>query len=123
MHSVTASASRAPVNPNSAQYDFVNIPVRTSKARGMQTPYMNQRSNVTHSYAAQQDTQGVNECSDDSDDLEFGDYVRKRTRRFYVGGFKPSITENKIASYVNRRGPTVTKVTIFRNSRYNKCDY
>ena len=46
------------------------------------------------------------------DDL--ADYVRKRTCRFFVDGFKPSITEQKIANYVNFRGPKVTKVSIFR---------
>ena len=42
------------------------------------------------------------------------DFVRKRTCRFFLGGFIPSITEGMIAQYVNQRGPRLTKVTIFR---------
>jgi len=44
---------------------------------------------------------------------------RKRTKRYYIGGFLPSVTENEIASYVSERGPKVSKVTIFRNRKYN----
>lgn len=47
-----------------------------------------------------------------TDDVEFSDYVRKRTKRFYVGGFKSSITQEKLISYVERRGLLVTWVNI-----------
>lgn len=47
------------------------------------------------------------------DDL--GEFVRKRTKRYYIGGFMPSITESKIHGYVTYKGPKVSKVTIFRN--------
>jgi hypothetical protein len=59
----------------------------------------------------------------DVEDQNFSIYnhikKRKRTKRFYVGGFLPSISESEIGTYVNDRGPNVSKVTIFRNSRYN----
>ena len=42
---------------------------------------------------------------DEDQDFDLSDFVRKRTRRFFVGGFKRSITEGKIASYVGCRGP------------------
>lgn len=47
------------------------------------------------------------------DDAEFSEYVRKRTKCFFVGGFKSSITEDKLIKYVERRGLTVTWVSIW----------
>lgn len=52
-------------------------------------------------------------------DSDFMTYVRHRAKRFYLGGFKPSITEDKIASYVSIRGSKVSKVTIFRNRKHS----
>ena len=51
------------------------------------------------------------------DDGDFVQYVKKTPRRYYLGGFLPSITEDKIARYVNRRGPTVTFVRIWHSKR------
>ena len=57
--------------------------------------------------------------SEETDSNEdFLQYVRRRTKRFYVGGFKPSITKAKLAKYVGDKGPTVTKVSVFRNKKY-----
>lgn len=56
------------------------------------------------------------QCTDNDED--FLQYVRRRTKRFYVGGFKPNITEAKLAKYVSDKGPTVTKVSIFRNKKF-----
>ena len=47
------------------------------------------------------------------DDVELTEYVRKRTKHFFVGGFKSSITEDKLIKYVERRGLTVTWVNIW----------
>ncbi len=44
------------------------------------------------------------------DDLS--DYVRKRPKRFYVGGFKSGITAEIIHRHVESRGPRVSQVTI-----------
>jgi len=44
------------------------------------------------------------------------DYVRKKTKRFYLGGFESSVTENVIAMYVMSRGPKVSKINIFGNN-------
>ena len=38
-----------------------------------------------------------------SDDIEFSMFVRKRTKRFYVGGFKSSITQEKLIAYIEKR--------------------
>ena len=47
------------------------------------------------------------------DDIELSEYVRKQTKRFFVGGFKSSITDDKLIKYVERRGLTVTWVNIW----------
>lgn len=62
--------------------------------------------------------QPKNPCNDElhdsylTDDIDF-DYVRKRTKRYYVGGFKRSITEDKLTQYVQFRGLTVTWVNLW----------
>ncbi|MCG7879660.1 MAG: hypothetical protein N0C90_25530 [Candidatus Thiodiazotropha endolucinida] len=61
------------------------------------------RADVTHG-----------ECDIDAD---FAQYVRKKPKRYYLGGFLPSITEAKIAQYVNKRGPTVTFIRIWHSRR------
>lgn len=40
-------------------------------------------------------------------------YIRKKPKRFYIGGFKPGITEDMIYRYVKLRGPMPTMVRIF----------
>ncbi len=37
---------------------------------------------------------------------------------FIIGGFQPTITETKLANYIRRRGPKVTKVSISRKRRF-----
>ncbi|MEW8546462.1 MAG: hypothetical protein AB2693_23335 [Candidatus Thiodiazotropha sp.] len=54
---------------------------------------------------------------DDDDDEGFVQFVKKRSQRYYLGGFKPSITRQRIEKYVNRRGPTVTWVRIWNSRR------
>lgn len=49
-------------------------------------------------------------------DLQYSDEFcvsKKRPKRFFISGYKDSITESQIAAYVNWRGPRVTFVTIF----------
>lgn len=52
-------------------------------------------------------------CGDD----DFIRCIKKKPRRFYLGGFKPEVTPTLIENYVNRHGPTVTWVRIWRSKR------
>ena len=46
---------------------------------------------------------GVGDVGNDDDNFE--QYVKKKAKRFYLGGFLPSITQQAIAKYVTKRGP------------------
>ena len=43
----------------------------------------------------------TNDIDDDSD-------FPQRAKRYYLGGFKPTITSQRIEDFVSRKGPTVT---------------
>lgn len=58
--------------------------------------------------------------SDDSDD-DFETHIRRRSRRFYIGGFKPSISLEKLQHYVEKKGVTVTWISIRRYEKQNKA--
>ena len=47
-------------------------------------------------------------------DGEFIQHIRRKSSRFYIGGFKPSITEMILCSYVQRRGVHVSWINIRR---------
>ena len=55
--------------------------------------------------------------TEDIDDDDFIKYIKKNSKRFYIGGFLPTITREKIERYVNKRGPTVTWVRIWQSRR------
>ena len=48
---------------------------------------------------------------------EFLQYVKRKPKRFYLGGFKPEITHDKIKKYVQRWDPTVTWLCIWPSRR------
>ena len=50
-------------------------------------------------------------------DADFLQYVKKKSKRFYLGGFKPEVTHDIIRTYVKRRGPTVTWLRIWPSKR------
>ncbi|MEW8547231.1 MAG: hypothetical protein AB2693_27285 [Candidatus Thiodiazotropha sp.] len=47
-----------------------------------------------------------NDNDNDNDDFEM--HIRRRSQRYYVGGFKPSIGEAKLAHFVSSKGVPVT---------------
>ena len=55
------------------------------------------------------------------DDGDFSEYVRRRVHSFYIGGFKRSITEVKLSVFVSNRGPTITKLLVIRNKRFDSA--
>lgn len=57
----------------------------------------------------------------EEDDEDFVAHVRQRTKRFYVGGFYPSITEKTVMNYALRRGVKLTWVNIRRYERQNRA--
>jgi len=63
-------------------------------------------------------TVNVDQYPSIDDEEDFSVHVKRRVKRFYVGGFKSSMTIDKLIRYVERRGVTVTWVKIFpvRNS-------
>ena len=65
------------------------------------------------------DSSNFNRQDDDAiiDDVEFSEFVQKRTKRFFVCSFKSSITEDKLIKYVERRGLTVTWVNIWTSAK------
>ncbi|MES9879939.1 MAG: hypothetical protein ABW185_03565 [Sedimenticola sp.] len=67
--------------------------------------------------AANEQASVHDDVTHENDDDEFSEYVRKPPIRYYIGGFKPTITENKLYNYVTKRGLSVTTVTIFPNKR------
>ena len=83
-----------------------NIPVRTS---------FQSRQNVD---AAHLESATVLSEVGSIEDEDFIKYIRKRPKRYYLGGFTSGITESAIEQYVRKRhGPTVTWVSIWRSRR------
>ena len=59
-------------------------------------------------------TEEIEEIEDFVDnDNDFLQYVKKKPKRFYLGGFRPEVTPDVICKYVKRRGPTVTWLRIW----------
>ena len=58
--------------------------------------------------------------NDDSDD-DFEMHIRPRSKRFYIGGFKPSISSAKLQYYVTRKGVPFTWISIHRYEKQNKA--
>ena len=56
-----------------------------------------------------------------SDDIDFTTFVRKRTKRYYIGGFKSSITRDKLIAYVESKGLTVTWLNIWTSRRSGRA--
>lgn len=69
------------------------------------------------SYRDSQHASYDNPQHETQNDDDFMLHVKKRSKRFYLGGFRSTITENRITEYVSKRGPTVSHVKIFQNKR------
>ena len=56
-----------------------------------------------------------------TDDIDFTSFVRKRTKRYYIGGFKSSISRDKLIAYVESKGLTVTWLNIWVSKRSGRA--
>lgn len=74
--------------------------------------------NYDGNIASNDNHHGNRDWDEHDDDGNFDQYVRRRTKRFYLGGFRSSITESKLANYITKRGPKVSKISIFRNRKF-----
>ena len=90
--------------------------------------YSGRPINTRVSYSANQDcsevtngslSQHFNGSQNVNKENDYGgfEYVKKRGRRYYLGGLMPTITREVIAEYVTMRGPTVTWVSIWNSKR------
>lgn len=109
---------------NSSSDNAVNIPVRTTRFVRDNTPPHSEPTNRSKTHDENQSWYGGggrddDVTADDTEDDGFTKYVKKRTLRFYLGGFEPTITENLLYRYVESRGPKVTLISIWP-SRRNK---
>lgn len=95
--------------------DQSNIPVRLSNRDAAKTKprQANSKHSDNSDYKIVNTTVAENASFKDQDD-EFSTYIRRRASRFYIGGFKHSITEQKLVNYVFRRGVTVSWINIRR---------
>ncbi|WAR27239.1 hypothetical protein MAR_012943 [Mya arenaria] len=75
------------------------------------------RENFDKNYNAYAGYDSAWTYSNDDDDDDFSQNVSKRTKRFFVGGFGPSITENKLEKYIRKRGPKVSRI-VLNKTRY-----
>ncbi|MCG7876974.1 MAG: hypothetical protein N0C90_11660 [Candidatus Thiodiazotropha endolucinida] len=91
-----------------------NIPVLISDR-------INKRVASSHdSHTQRQRAELIQADGDDCDD-DFEKYIRRKSKRFYVGGFKPSISEMKLRHYVQAKGARVSWVSIRRYEKHNKA--
>lgn len=69
------------------------------------------------SYTSRCVNHNANDVDETDDDNDFSQFIKKRAKRYYLGGFKPTITRQRIENFVSRKGPTVTWVRIWHSRR------
>ena len=96
--STTGKSSSSPSN-------IQRIPVCISSNRVQKTVDLDLQSDehfTSHHKSVIDDAGSISAYTDEDG---FSEHVIKKTKRFYVGGFKSSITIPKLTSYVTNRGP------------------
>jgi hypothetical protein len=63
-------------------------------------------------------TTDIATCASENDE-DFGQFIRKKNRIFYVGGFKASVQEEKISNYITNRGVKIVRLQVIRNYNYD----
>ena len=102
------NSQKATAHDNVIGYPPQHIPVVNTGNYASDQPFQRRRDN----------TPPIESQNNVSDDDGFIEHIRRRTVHYFVGGFKPSITENMVSQYVSKKGPKVTQVIVFRNYRY-----
>ena len=119
-----ASYSEPLKRPALSVYESCNLPVasipvhiterrkRNGKTTG-QAPSLSSREARSKQGSSQSfvDSSGYEQEYGDDD---FTKHIRRKSSRFYIGGFKPSITEMLLCSYVQSRGVHVSWINIRR---------
>ena len=104
---------------DSCNASAASIPVRISDRRKRngnttgQAPSLNSQE-ARSKQGSHQAFVGSAGNEQDYEDDDFSQHIRRKSSRFYIGGFKPSITEMKLCSYVQRRGVHVSWINIRR---------
>ena len=98
--------------------NIVNSADVLQSRRPIQVRISNRQKNQSPS-SLQNDYSSSKELDDSflANDIGFSDFVRKRTKRYYVGGFKKSITEEKLIQFIESKGLKVTWIHIWPSKR------
>ena len=109
----------APSVDESCNLSVASIPVhiaerrkRNGKTTG-QAPSLSSREARSKQGSSQSFVDSSGYKQDYGDD-DFTKHIRRKSSRFYIGGFKPSITEMLLCSYVQSRGVHVSWINIRR---------
>ena len=117
---VPGTSSFSDALKSSSAYNQLNIPVHVSnisdrqkKSRSKPPPSYTKSSSNNHIGT---DTVPVNTAASQSMDTDddFIQYIRRRPARYYVGGFKSTINEQKLSNYLLRRSINVSRINIRR---------
>ena len=113
------SAGRAPLAPVSDNARAQPIQVRVSRGN---SGGISSRPREVSPGPRQGDISLSGELDDSflQDDVEFSQHVRKRTKRYYLGGFKRSIKREKLIKFVKSKGLKVTWINIWPSKRYGR---
>lgn len=108
-------------NQSLNRLDGVNEVVTGDQFSSRERQWDDTRQNVDnddlYSYVNGAERGRIYDDEDEDNDDDFAGCIRKRARRFYLGGFNSNITRNKIYNFVNKRGPNVTWVHIWQSRR------
>ena len=96
----------------------INTRVTRPNERARTINELSENSITEHINGSRRDRDDDGDENDDGDD-DFEQYVKKRAKRFYLGGFLPSVTRHVIAKYIKKRarGIKVTWIRIWKSRR------
>ena len=112
-----SAAVKGNINSRKSEQNSSTIPVVISRSREDKGKSRKDFRDQSHVREFDQDEQhDYDDCDDD-----FEMYVRRRTARFYLGGFRPTITEKVLRTIAKRRGVNLSWISIRRYDRQNRA--